>query len=674
MKQTIDVRLFTQTDKGGWRAESGTRGVMRCEERQSARCEISGEPGRVADADWSAMKYLYLDLTSREAEFASPVLNLEFWRAGNEDSDEPDLTVRMTCLPRVKTRMVMPLSALDAQHIFLRRTPGRFRGFVTGEGVEPGSIGKFAIGLREYWSSQEVLIEDVTLSDEEPDYPLTDGVMVDELGQWTVRDWPGKTRSFDELNDRLRKQLAEAVEAPSMAGCSAWGGWTDKRFRATGFFRVENDGRRWWLVDPDGFAFFSTGVDGCGPNIDCPAQPIAKWFAYLPPETGEFRECWESPFPWIKEPSVDFLKLNFKRVFGEGWREKWAKITRSLFYQWGFNTLGNFSEMEAMPGKKLPYVYQLHTFPDTQRRVYRDFPDVFSEEYGEASRRYARELASLKDDPYLIGYFMRNEPQWGFAEGLEISAELLRNPDETLACKRAMIEWLRAKYATPQALSAAWGMEITSFERLLRPVEAPETEAGKADLDAFSAEMIRQYIRVPAQALRAEDPNHLNLGMRYAFILYPNQAAGCEYMDVFSINCYKIDPGEVLAHVAGIVRMPVLIGEFHFGSIDRGLGSTGIIGVETQKDRGLAYQRYLEACAGNDCCVGAHWFTLYDQSCMGRMDGENYQIGLLDVCNRPYEDFISGVTHTHERLYPLLEGLVPPERPEPKAAKSNIAS
>ena len=42
--------------------------------------------------------------------------------------------------------------------------------------------------------------------------------------------------------------------------------------------------------------------------------------------------------------------------------------------------------------------------------------------------------------------------------------------------------------------------------------------------------MICEYVKTPALALRAVDSNHLNLGMRYAFILYPEQAAGCDYV------------------------------------------------------------------------------------------------------------------------------------------------
>ena len=80
---------------------------------------------------------------------------------------------------------------------------------------------------------------------------------------------------------------------------------------------------------------------------------------------------------------------------------------------------------------------------------------------------------------------------------------------------------------------------------------------------------------------------------------------------------------------------PVLIGEFHFGALDRGLPSTGLEGVASQEERGVAYRRYVEAAAADPNVVGTHYFVLNDQEVLGRFDGENFQIGFVDVCHRP---------------------------------------
>ncbi len=691
----LEAALGTYTYLGDQKA------VLCCDELRPARAVIKGETGRVGGIDWADAKYLYLDVYSEEAPFASPVVMFEFWQEGNE-SDDPDILIRLTCLPRYKTRLVADLSALDAQRIFLPRTPGRFRGFVDGVAVDPSKITKVAIGLREYWSDQKVNIMDCYASDEMPETPLSDEPQLDELGQWMVREWPEKTHSKEELIAHLKKQYEDSRSLSYPEGWSRYGGWKKKQFPATGYFAVHNDGRRWWLADPDGYAFFSTGLDGLFPDISTPVEGVEKFFEWLPEKDGEFADAWTSRLnfrsAFMKEEdvaqnklhgqeSVNFLIVNLIRAFGPEWWDKWIDMTGSLINSWGFNTLGNgnirglpkLPVINGRPGKtmELPYVWQLAGYPDTKDRIYRDFPDVFSKEFQESSDIYSQQLRSRLDDRLLIGYFMRNEPEWGFADNLEIAEELLMNPNRELVSKRVMIDFLKERYDNDiNAFNSAWGLSLSGFDGLLRPLHYASRLSEKAakDINDFSYILIREYVRVPAQACKKVDPNHLNFGMRYAFILYPNQMAGKDFMDVFSINCYKIDPSEVVNYVGELAQMPIIVGEYHFGSIDKGLGSTGIIGVRTQKDRALAYQTYLEACASCPQCVGAHYFTLYDQSAMGRGDGENYQIGMLDVCNTPYEDFVNGIEYTHKRMYEVVDGTLEKEKVDPKPAKSNIAS
>ena len=59
-------------------------------------------------------------------------------------------------------------------------------------------------------------------------------------------------------------------------------------------------------------------------------------------------------------------------------------------------------------------------------------------------------------------------------------------------------------------------------------------------------------------------------------------------------------------------------------------------------------------------CVGVHWFTLYDESVLGRFDGENWNIGFLDVCNKPYEPLAAAARASHERLYRVAAGELAP--------------
>ena len=90
-----------------------------------------------------------------------------------------------------------------------------------------------------------------------------------------------------------------------------------------------------------------------------------------------------------------------------------------------------------------------------------------------------------------------------------------------------------------------------------------------------------------------------------------------------------------------------MIGEFHFGALDVGLPASGIGHVPDQESRGKAYRIYVEDAAAKPWCVGVHYFILYDQSAIGRFDGEAYQIGFLDTCHRPYEPLVSAAQASH---------------------------
>jgi hypothetical protein len=127
--------------------------------------------------------------------------------------------------------------------------------------------------------------------------------------------------------------------------------------------------------------------------------------------------------------------------------------------------------------------------------------------------------------------------------------------------------------------------------------------------------------------------------------------------DVFSLNCYQEKlPLSLAEKIHSMVKQPVLVGEWHFGALDAGLPASGIGHTRNQADRGAAYRNYIEDAAADPYCVGVHWFTLYDQSALGRFDGENYNIGFLDICNRPYDELGRAAIASHERMYDVAAG------------------
>jgi hypothetical protein len=129
---------------------------------------------------------------------------------------------------------------------------------------------------------------------------------------------------------------------------------------------------------------------------------------------------------------------------------------------------------------------------------------------------------------------------------------------------------------------------------------------------------------------------------------------------VFSINGYGNPGPPETAEIARISGKPVMIGEFHFGSVDRGLPASGIQGAISQTERGTAYRYYVEQGFARPEMVGIHYFQWLDQPIFGRFDGENYNIGLFDICNKPYEELIDAAVKTHQKIYSIATGAEKP--------------
>ena len=97
---------------------------------------------------------------------------------------------------------------------------------------------------------------------------------------------------------------------------------------------------------------------------------------------------------------------------------------------------------------------------------------------------------------------------------------------------------------------------------------------------------------------------------------------------------------------------PVLIGEFHFGAHDRGLFGSGLVNAGSQEGRAAALKAYVASALRNPQVVGVHWHQFSDQATSGRFDGEYFQVGWTDICDRPYPETVKAL---REVGYPLYE-------------------
>jgi hypothetical protein len=584
-----------------------------------------------------------------------------------EGEDGPVFGFSFGLLNQCQARLRMPLEAVEQNTWMYPREGALLKPAAWGQRVDLARVDRMRLQLHRtsgepvnWWMTELTAYTTAPALIEDPLLPA--GPLLDEIGQSRLHDWPEKTKSEAEVVARLRQQQVESAEARWPEGFSRWGGWLARKWEGTGFFRTAFIEDRWWLVDPDGHPFWSSGPDCVGMNIDSAYSGIESALTWLPPEHGEFAPAHVAGH-WGQR-AFDYLTANFIRAFGADWHARWGENALGHLRKWGFNTVANWSDWTVASRAGFPYVRPLRDEFTRCEKIYRSFPDVFAPGFEEDAEEFAQQLAETANDPALIGYFLMNEPTWGFSTEMLAEGMMFNTPQ--CASRRAFAEYLREKYGeTP--LADVWQMPATLEQVAEGAWTERFTPPARADLEAFSGRMVEMFFGTLSAACRRVDPNHLNLGARYYTIPPAWVLSGMRSFDVFSFNCYRDEvPAEELRGIHEKLGLPSLVGEWHFGAHDVGLPACGIGRVADQAARGQAYRAYVEMAAAIPWCIGVHYFTLYDQSALGRFDGENYNIGFLDVCSRAYEPLADAARTAHERMYSVAAGETPPYRDQPE--------
>lgn len=499
-------------------------------------------------------------------------------------------------------------------------------------------------------------------------FPLVDG-----YGQYRHRDWPGKIRSDADLAARMKGEEPDLQAHGRPADWNRFGGWTGgPRLKATGFFRVEKVDGKWWMVDPEGRLFWSNGVVRVGTRVrvggiyrgtplpdrehyfTLPAKgsPLAAFFGTQPQATRGYYVGRHN------HAVYDHLEANLFRKYGPKWSEDYAVRAQRRLSSWGLNTIANSSDPEIYNRRQTPYTAVVYSAPlgGTEHRLagstgnWGKLPDPFDPGWAALMRRVlAAELSEAARDPWCLGFFVDNELHWG--DTCHLAEATVASPG-TQHAKLALLKDLQAKHRDIAALNRAWGTAHADWNAWLASTKVPDKKrpAVRADLEAFSRHYLEAYFEGCRAAVKNAAPNHLYLGCRFAggASLMVMEVA-VKYCDIVSINryAYLVDD---LALPGGLDR-PIVIGEFHFGALDRGPLANALTPVADQAMRANAYRVYLRSALANPRIVGAHWFQYYDQPTTGRFDGENYQTGLVDICDTPYPETIAAVREIAATLY-----------------------
>lgn len=494
-------------------------------------------------------------------------------------------------------------------------------------------------------------------SDADPFFPL-----IDTFGQYRHRDWPGKVRSAEDMKQRRETEERDLKTRPGPQDWDQYGGWkSGPNLRASGFFRTEKLKGKWWLVDPDGYLFFSQGVDCVFMQDVTPVEGREDWYADFPGNDPAFQE-FVAPRAYAlkghyagKSPrSFSFAFANLKRKYGPDWRAVYPAVIQKRLRSWGVNTIAMWSDLSVGLMRRTPYVDALGS--DHARRVegsegyWGKFPDVFDPAFkADLEQQMARKAGKSAGDPWCLGYFSDNEMSWG--DDLSLALATLTSPADQPA-KLALVKDLQSRYGEISKLNEAWGTSHTSWDALLQQREAPDRQRAAADLAAFYTRTAETYFRTVREAIKGAAPQQLYLGCRFAWVNARAAAAAAKFCDVVSYNLYQRSVADFVFN--GGADVPLIIGEFHFGALDRGMFHTGLVPVASQAARARAYQDYVKGALRHPQFVGCHWFQYQDEPTTGRVyDEENYQIGFVDTADTPYAETVNAVREIGYEMYRL---------------------
>jgi len=482
---------------------------------------------------------------------------------------------------------------------------------------------------------------------------------IDEFGQYIHKDWPGKTHSLKELIAHGKAEDRDLAAHAGPGDRNKYGGWSaGPKLEATGFFRTKKYKGKWWLVDPQGRLFFSHGIDCVRSANATPITDREHYYRNLPETDSPFARFYGggswAPHGYYKDHSpyktYDFSRANFLRKYGPEWENTFAAITHRRLKSWGINTIANWSDSSIYLMRKTPYVC---TISYSSKRLegsqgyWGKFFDVFDPSFRHTLReRLALEKGRAIDDPWCIGYFVHNEIAWGDEVSLAVAA--LVSPAGQPA-KKVFLNDLKTKYGAIDKLNSVWGTRHKSWKALMQSEEAPDKTKARADLTTFYTKTAETYFETIRDELKKVAPKQLYMGCRFAWVNDLAAKAAVKYCDIVSYNRYSYSVAE--HRLPDNIDMPMIIGEFHFGALDRGMFHTGLKKTTDQQDRAAKYKSYVQGALRNPYIVGTHWFQYKDQATTGRGDGENYQIGFIDICDKPYPEIVKASREVGYNLY-----------------------
>lgn len=338
-------------------------------------------------------------------------------------------------------------------------------------------------------------------------------------------------------------------------------------------------------------------------------------------------------------------------------KDQWRQEAERLLTGWGFNTRGGWSDSSSV--FSMPLIVEL----DLGRMAKLHWFDPFDPAMDNKTFQAALELtAPFRKNPRLMGYFTDNEAGWWNAP---LFTWYLKDGWENHT-KRALwtllfnhyqgdLSRLLTDFVSDKKLKSFKDLQKKGARLSLRP-----GGQGIQLINRFTYLCARRYYELVYHALRRAHPGALIMGDRLPLYYHQDAAmAMADMVDVVSTN-YNVDvPDGWIApyYFEGLFRLtagkPVLVSEFFFAARENQSGNLNnghLMTVQTQAERARGAASAMANFARFPHVVGAHWFQQYDEPTGGRRDGEDYNMGLIDINNRPYEELTQSLTQVNREL------------------------
>lgn len=532
----------------------------------------------------------------------------------------------MSYVPNAWNKLAIPLkyyTELPAPAFDVAATMNkpRYTGWINLGGERGPLVGVDSVGvrIRKPINNPSIAIRNITLSVEDPgDEYLEKRPAIDKFGQSMLVDYPEKVKSLEELEAQWRAEEAEEVNT-NLFNYSKFGGYLNAKSKATGFFRTEQRDGKWWFVDPEGYLFLSVGIDCVSPGGGGMVRDYdkrANMFEAVPTE----EEVASSPARRGGSRTYSLSHWNQVRRFGANWQEKANDLIIKRMDKWGLNTIANWSSRDVMDLNKKAFMLSFGGIGQDAELM--GLADVYAPNFKETvEKSISATVAKNVDNPWLIGYFFGNEPAW-INEEVRLCQIILDGPERPIKGE---------------------------LQKYLAKVGDTEDNRVKFIYDAFD-----KFLAAVNKAHKKYDPNHINLGMRFANpdTITEELLKVCgKHFDVFSFNAYMLAPDkEMLDRAYRCTGKPMIVGEYHFGTVDRGLAQA-LWQTDSEQERGECYRYYTENAYAHPAFIGSGYFQWCDQDISGRFDGENYNCGVIDVTDRPYKYMVEAMIESAKCLY-----------------------